>query len=466
MYHITDHSKMIAAVATKAAATLWLLFLPFFFLRAHDLSAGMDASVPERINASQPEIQTYSTWIHFKCGSARFELGLLDNVTAIEDLYALLHKYGPEGKIVSMDVTVYASPEGTAKRNKKLIQDRIKVFRQVYKQWFTDLPFADITIHNGGESWELLKDHFFNAKDGLKQEKRQLITDILLDTGIDNETRKDRLEKKLGKYTYGYLRWVYYRYIRGYQITVQYMAQEPFVEEPAATESVVEEEPVVVVAPVEEEPAVEEQAPVAEETEALNQMMEEATAKPAEDFVRVPLFAVSTNLLSDLAITPNVAIEVPIGQHFSILADYTFPWWLSADNTFAWQMLKGDLEFRIWLGRRDKSNKMDVLRGHFLGLDLTAGYFDIEPSRSGYQGEFQSVGLEYGYGWKLGTHWRMDAFIAAGWMGAHYRHYENNDSNTRLFYKYDGRFTWFGPTKVGVSIKYLFTAKKKRRDAQ
>ena len=79
---------------------------------------------------------------------------------------------------------------------------------------------------------------------------------------------------------------------------------------------------------------------------------------------------------------------------------------------------------------------------------------------------FQTAGVEYGYAWRLGKYWRLQAFGAIGWMATHYRYYEANQGDTRLIYKYPGRYTWFGPTKLGVSIEVIipndFWMKKRR----
>lgn len=189
------------------------------------------------------------------------------------------------------------------------------------------------------------------------------------------------------------------------------------------------------------------------------------TSARTDSITLKPVLSAGTNLLYDVAITPNVNLELPLAKHWSLLAEYTFPWWVTRDNTRAWQIIKGDLGLRWWPGRRrDSGNGFNMLTGHFLGIDLSAGYYDIEPYHSGNQGEFQSAGLEYGYAWSLGEHWRLNACIAGGWMGTYYRHYTGNEHDTKLIRNYDGRFTWWGPTKVGVTLQYVFTKKKGGRD--
>ena len=179
-----------------------------------------------------------------------------------------------------------------------------------------------------------------------------------------------------------------------------------------------------------------------------------------------PIMAVSTNALFDLAITPNCAVEFPIGHKWSVYGEYTFPWWVTRANDQAWQILKWDLGVRSWLSKHDKKKPMDIMTGHFVGIDLSAGYYDIEPRHTGWQGEFLAAGVEYGYAWDLGRNWRLDAYVGAGWMGTKYRYYEGDSRDEHLIYQHNGIMNWLGPTKLGVSFKYIFTTTEKRRNGR
>ena len=212
---------------------------------------------------------------------------------------------------------------------------------------------------------------------------------------------------------------------------------------------------------------------VAEDTLAVNDRRDsldttvapvDTLAAPVAPEYRKPLFAVSTNALYDLAITPNFAIEVPVGKKVSLYGEYTFPWWVTRDNSRAWQMLKWDLGARYWFFGGRSENPMDVMIGPFAGIDLGAGYYDIEPHHKGWQGEFQTVGLEIGWAWDLGKDWRLDAFVGAGWLGSHARIYEGSSDDKHLIFQDYGKLTWFGPTKAGVSFKYIFGHKERREE--
>ena len=212
------------------------------------------------------------------------------------------------------------------------------------------------------------------------------------------------------------------------------------------------------------------QTTVADTVTTATEPVQEPT--PYVDNTR-PIFAASTNLVYDfgglirpLSWTPNFALELPIGQKWSVYGEYAFPWWVTGANDQAWQILKWDIGARRWLSRHNKYDRMDVLRGHFIGIDLGAGYYDIEPRHTGYQGEFQTVSLEYGYAFRLSRAWRLDLFGGLGWLGTHYRYYEGDSTDEHLLYRHHGKMDWFGPVKAGISIKYIFHKSEEGRNGR
>ena len=96
-----------------------------------------------------------------------------------------------------------------------------------------------------------------------------------------------------------------------------------------------------------------------------------------------------------------------------------------------------------------------------VGLDLSAGYYDIEPHHKGWQGEFAIAALEYGYAWRLSDAWRLDAFIDFGWIGTSFRYYEATEGDEHLLFKEAKNRSWILPTKLGVSFKYIIGRKPK-----
>lgn len=396
----------------------------------------------------------FTVRIHFRLDYAGYESGFMDNDVAAGALTRLLGSVDPE-RIQGITVTAYSSPEGSYEYNIELCELRLSTMRSILDHRFPKLA-GKISYQVGGEAWDMIR-QMVKADESLKDrspENYQLINDILSDKNISNETRKDLLRSNLQENWYGYLRWIHYHDVRLCEIKVLYDADEaPVVYRKPVPKKPVQEKP------VQEKPAPCDTVYITRVdtvyiTESVPVEIPAEEPRKKEKVMR-PIFALGSNVLYDAAITPNVSLEIPMGKHWSLLADYTFPWWVTAGNDRAWQIQKWDLGLRYWIGRRQVP--MDVLRGHFIGLDLSAGYYDIEPKHTGYQGEFQLAGLEYGYGFKMGTHWRLDLCVGAGWMGTRYRRYNGDNRDEHLLYQYNGRFTWFGPTKVGVTIKYVIS---------
>ena len=174
---------------------------------------------------------------------------------------------------------------------------------------------------------------------------------------------------------------------------------------------------------------------------------------------RVPLFAVKTNLLFDVAMMPNIEVELPIGKRYSLNGELMFPWWLYDGDKYCLQILMGGLEGRYWLGKRDNR---EVLTGHFLGLYAGGGKYDLQWDRNGYQGEFFiAAGISYGYAHKIARNLRLEYSLGIGLLRTNYEHYHTLDNYQTLLWQNNGRYTWLGPTKLKVSLVWLLTRKAK-----
>lgn len=375
--------------------------------------------------------------LYFAFDDATFRPDYLTNRVAIERMDSIFFTRAG-AHVDSVLVVSKSSPEGAYAYNVRLSERRAESMRKFLINRYP--TFSDrIRILADGESWSEFRSSIV-ADTGMDDGTRQRMLDIIdADTAPD---RKEALLKSLPSWR---------RYLREYFPVYRVSAIDlffyiPEFEIPELTWTVPVDELRV---PVQESPI--------------------RIPAVSPRVARIPLFAVSTNLVYDLgglirpmSWTPNISLEVPIGQSWSLFAEYDFPWWLTPENDRAWQILKWDLGARWWFSKHDANDPMDVLRGHFLGIDLGAGYYDIEPQHTGYQGEFIMAGLEYGYGFRLSPCWRLDLYAGAGWMGTKYRYYQGTSDDVHLIYQHDGKLNWFGPTKAGLSIKYIFTRKARR----
>lgn len=182
--------------------------------------------------------------------------------------------------------------------------------------------------------------------------------------------------------------------------------------------------------------------PAAKEEKAQKQK-QETPGKPL-------LFALRSNLLVPAL---NFGAEYPIGTHWSVGADYYYPWFKrNPDNRNCFQLLGWNVEGRYWFGK-DRT-EADVLKGHSVGLSTSAGYYDIEREFKGNQGTFVSVGADYLYSLPLfNDKIHFEFTVGLGYIFSNMRPYDVFESGGKAYkVDYTKDFHWFGPTKAAVSI--------------
>lgn len=177
--------------------------------------------------------------------------------------------------------------------------------------------------------------------------------------------------------------------------------------------------------------------------------------------VRRTLFALKTNLLFDAALMPNIELEIPLGKRWSLNTEYIFPWWLIDDDKYCLQVLSGGAEVRCWTGNR---LRRPALTGHFLGLYAGGGKYDLQWRENGYQGEFFiAAGISYGYARRIASNLSLEFNIGIGLLRTNYRHYRTEQDYEVLRWLENGNYTWFGPTKVKISLVWILTKKQKNK---
>lgn len=171
------------------------------------------------------------------------------------------------------------------------------------------------------------------------------------------------------------------------------------------------------------------------------------------------IFYLRTNLLAPLS---NVGMEFCIGNHWSIGADYYFPWLHRIpDHKNCFQLLGLGLETRYWFGRN--RTEEDRLEGHSIGASASVGYYDFERNFTGKQGEFIQVGVDYLYSLPVcKDKLHLEFTVGLGYIYSYLRPYDVFEEGGKAYKRgYTERFNWLGPTKLGVSL--VVPIKCKRR---
>ena len=198
-------------------------------------------------------------------------------------------------------------------------------------------------------------------------------------------------------------------------------------------------------------------------------LAQNAHGTPRDTVSRWQGMSIRTNLLWDALAEPNIGLEFPVGDHWSLGANAgikTWPRWLIWDNdnvqnTRHWRNFVVAPEVRYYL--------KEVFDGFFVGADAVYTHFNVgnvtapfhmypEVENNRVQGSFWGGGVFAGYAWWPWQHWRieLEAGIAGGL--AAYARYECANCGAKLS---DERKPALVP-KLGVNIAYNTVARDKR----
>ena len=251
-----------------------------------------------------------------------------------------------------------------------------------------------------------------------------------------------------------------------------------------------EEQPVV----PELDPVVQEQSPVVlvepglPEVDSIAPVPVGTPAEPEPDTIpRREFLSLKTNLLfygvympgyDRWCPIPNVAVEYyPKNGHFTFGASFDFPWWQDYDAHKYFQIRNYQVESRYYLRSGDMDanppGKGPAFRGLYLQGYAHLGLFGIcFDADRGWVGEGLGAGVGAGYVMSLSKkgHWRLEFGLQVGFYACKYDpyQYENPvDPNYRdhlyyykwtqdpsLFKKRQYRYSWLGPTRIGVTLTY------------
>ena len=379
--------------------------------------------------------------LYYYCDRIDLQEDYLDNAMQMARIRDILAR---SPRIDSIAIYAYASPEGAPHRNDWLARRRAEVARDFI---LANLPNdsvllpQNIILHPMGENWEGLYEEL-DANYHLMNRDRVM---KIMRADIPTETKKWRLKQLDNGFTYN---WIIRHHMPALRVATWLCVYQPIPEFVADTM-----------------PDISVEMPTLPELEPLP--VTEVSRK------KKTILALKTNLLYDALSLVNYSIEVPIGERFSALWYHQFPWWTwgQADNQYCIRFLSIGGEGRWWFKpmprpQMGKSVQRDRLMGHFVGVYAESGKWDFEWGRDiCHQGEHWSVGLSYGYSMPLGRRLNMEFSLSLGYASIAYRGYTPSEDYEILWRDpaKQGRWHYFGPTKVQVSLVYpiLLTTKKK-----
>ena len=356
--------------------------------------------------------------LHYRVNETELDDEYMDNKM---QLHKIRHYFANSPRIDSVTIYSWASPEGGIKFNTYLSKERGKTAKRLLLSLSPDsakFNAGKIKLSPVAENWEglekLVEERYF-------RHDRDKVLKILRTKGISDETRKWRLQQLDNGYTWTFLKRRYMPELR------------------AATWICVWAE-VIDPLPV-----------VAQAAQSLTAKDKGMAPPPPISTIeeKKTIFALKTNMLFDAVTAVNYALELPVGEDFSIQFQQYTPWWVTKSNRRCLQFLSLGAEFRWWF----KSD--ETLQGHFVGANVWSGKGDLQWDRKGcYQFEFWSAGLSYGYSMPVSKWANLEFSISAGYARIPYQHYIPTDDWEILIKDKNkaGTLHYFGPTKAEVSL--------------
>jgi hypothetical protein len=381
----------------------------------------------------------------FRFDKSVLDSTFMDNAKSLAHLRSILSDYAKVSQIDSIIIVGASSPDGSPKRNNSLAGRRAIA---IYSYITTNFPTFDekrmrLAIVDG--YWDGL---ILAVEADEKVPKRDALLGVLRNPNIDDYTKNLQLNNMNGGRTFAYLRDRYLlRHLRRATTNIE-IVMTP---EPEPEPVVVESEPIV-------EPVVEEPEVVVE-PELVVVVEPEPVVEPEreQDYLKFYPVALRTNLLLDLIGGPNIGVEVPIGEHISVVGDFAWAHTRIA-NRYALQTMQGTVEGRWWF-----EPKGNILTGWNVGLYGTySSRFDIQWGR-GYQGDgYWSAGVSGGYSWRLTDNLNLDvsAMLGVVWL-PEVRYYDPPQDGHLMWTETRYHATRFLPTMLRANLVWLIGAKKK-----
>ena len=408
--------------------TYWMgLSLLPLVASSSDVASVWNDAIPYE-NSDTSSIESFT--IHYRRDHTDIDTLYLDNAAQIAYIRHCLRN---SPKIDSISIHAWASPEGTYRHNTWLSRKRAETARDFILAQVADssrLSASQICVNPSAENWPgLIK----VVEEGYDRHDREKLLEILRDPSIGDETRKWRLKRLDNGATWNYLVDNFMSSLRSATwICVWIRAEMPSLDRLSSLDNLPIEASETSIAPY----------PVCEKSSDVRE-----------------IFYLRTNLLAPFA---NFGAECCINDHWSVEADYYFPWIpRTADNRNCLQMLGWNLGGRYWFGK-DRTYE-DRLEGHSMGANVAAGYYDFERNYAGNQGEFVQFGLDYLYSLPIfKDRMHMEFSLGLGYIYSIMRPYDVFEDGGKAYKTgYSKKFHWVGPTKATVSLVLPIKAKRR-----
>ena len=375
------------------------------------------------------ETDSLSYTLYFRLGSGTIDSDYRNNRNVLSSLRNSIDSIG-RNNISRIVIRSYASPDGGLQFNERLSSERAQSARKLIADV---LHSSSVTfcVESEGESWEGLK-QLVSSDEKLSAGQKTQALKIL--NGSESSGFKKAALKRLP--CYGYLHTTYYSRLRNSIVCAFYTRKEKEVADTSTVVGPIIENDTIPATPIYNSGSESEKT----ETQTVSPKSKSGL-----------LLAVKTNLLYDVLLVPNIGIELPLGENWSVSTDWMYAWWRNNNRHNYWRIYGGELEARRWFGKEGRR----ALTGHHLGVYGQMLTYDFEHGGKGYLGDRWSyaAGLAYGYSMPIARRLNLDLCLGVGYMGGKYKEYVPIDEC--YVWQASKNRHFIGPTKAEVSLVWL-----------
>ena len=416
---------------------------------------------------------TLSLRVYFRPGEHVIRPEYMANGERLRAFSEAINSHGG-GQVRSVTISAGASPDGNTRKNQELSAARAQSLRVFFHTAFPQDSFSATTTVNAlGEDW----DGLLESLAALDEPWRDRAVDIIRHTPVrvrDDRGkivagRKRQLEVLNGGKAWRYMEEHVFQDLRCASglITCVFSGATPPCSVTANLPQVSGEDLHVV--PRDTVVARDTVYIVQRDTVWRDARSVPDTTQKKERTGKVVL-AFRTNVLAvPLA---NVGLEVPLGNHWSLAADWYYPWiWRPGQkagvdtNGWCFQFLAAGAEARYWFGSAKRRTPNHRLTGHSVGVYGAVGYYDFENNFKGHQGRFYNVGVDYLYACPIFRDaMRLEFELGVGYIYSPSQPYDCFVAGD-VCYRRKGvthYVRWFGPTRAQISLVVPIRVKDKK----
>ena len=152
-------------------------------------------------------------------------------------------------------------------------------------------------------------------------------------------------------------------------------------------------------------------------------------------------FAIRTNLLRIVTLTPDLGVEWRISPSWGIAVNGSWTSWSWSDKDRRYALWEVTPEVRYYMGEK---------KAWYLGAMFKAGQFNYKLSETGKQGDLMGGGITAGHQLRLNKALALDFNLGLGYLNADYEKYEVIDG-VRVRKGSEAK-DWWGLINAGVTL--------------